>query len=501
MDALMNGRKRTNLYGLRQALRNTSGAIDLASIMVGVLVIGIIGGVIASTVFAVIPWSQNEAAKSTLGSIRTAETVAFAHIKDDAVKGFQTFPELVDSKLIQSSDAVRVATNVSRDCYIAIARSATGAFFYSTSDGPDVSSYVIGSTSVPGCDVTTKGTDGNVGGPGSTPSRTVTDDLATGLLPTTGGTLPSSSGAGGTSADLTSNGAPHTTAARMVSTWDTSIVNKMTSGFQGLSTTCTKIVLPLSGAMNATINWGDGTTSPATELASHQYTGTPGPQTITINGTFEVWGDYDFNWSALCITGVPVWGETQTNWMDNAFNRAPNIGVVQEIPSTVESMAYAFASNPAFNSPVKFFTGNVKDMSGLFAYDSAFNQPVSLNTNSVTKLSSMFESASVFNSPLSLTSTKNATSLSGMFLNASKFNQPVNFDTGNVTSMRSMFGNAPAFNQPVNFDTKNVTNMDYMFYNAVTFNQPLNFSIAKNPSRVGMFYGAYAFNQDISGWH
>lgn len=54
-------------------LRNAAGAIDLASIMVGVLVIGIIGGVISATVFAVIPWSQNEAAKATLSSVRTAE--------------------------------------------------------------------------------------------------------------------------------------------------------------------------------------------------------------------------------------------------------------------------------------------------------------------------------------------------------------------------------------------------------------------------------------------
>ena len=213
--------KARKLKTVRAALRNTTGAIDLASIMVGVLVIGVIGGVIAATVFSVIPWSQNEAAKSALGSVRTAESVAFAGIKDDAVKGFQTFPELVGSKLIQPSTTVGVATSVPRDCYIAIARSSTGDLFYSTNTGPAVSPYVIGSTTTPSCDVTTKGTDGTVGGPGSTPSQKVTDDLATGLLPTTGGGAnPSSGGVGGTASDLTADGAPHTTAARMVSTWN-----------------------------------------------------------------------------------------------------------------------------------------------------------------------------------------------------------------------------------------------------------------------------------------
>jgi hypothetical protein len=59
----------------RQRLISTRGAIDLASIMVGVLVIGIIGGVIAAMVFAVIPWSQDSAAKQTLSAVRDAESV------------------------------------------------------------------------------------------------------------------------------------------------------------------------------------------------------------------------------------------------------------------------------------------------------------------------------------------------------------------------------------------------------------------------------------------
>jgi type II secretory pathway pseudopilin PulG len=57
----------------RAVLSNTKGAIDLASIMVGVIVIGLIGGVIAATVFAVIPWAQDNAAKHQLSNINTAQ--------------------------------------------------------------------------------------------------------------------------------------------------------------------------------------------------------------------------------------------------------------------------------------------------------------------------------------------------------------------------------------------------------------------------------------------
>ena len=57
---------------LRTALRNVDGAIDLASIMIGVIVIGVVGGIIAATVFTVIPWAQNHAAAGNLDAVRTA---------------------------------------------------------------------------------------------------------------------------------------------------------------------------------------------------------------------------------------------------------------------------------------------------------------------------------------------------------------------------------------------------------------------------------------------
>jgi hypothetical protein len=59
---------------IQVVLTSAKGAIDLASIMVGIIVIGLIAAVIAATIFMVIPWSQDKAAKDQLGSVVTAES-------------------------------------------------------------------------------------------------------------------------------------------------------------------------------------------------------------------------------------------------------------------------------------------------------------------------------------------------------------------------------------------------------------------------------------------
>lgn len=70
---------------VKEAFRNEDGAIDLASIMVGIIVIGLIGGVIAATVFAVIPWAQDNAAKQQLDSVAAAQSAFIGLTTDGAV--------------------------------------------------------------------------------------------------------------------------------------------------------------------------------------------------------------------------------------------------------------------------------------------------------------------------------------------------------------------------------------------------------------------------------
>jgi hypothetical protein len=123
---------------LYPALANRQGAIDLASIMVGVIVIGVIAGTIAATVFAVIPWSQDRAAASALDSVRTAQSVTLAQSSEAGAAEYQSMDQLVSAELLQASTTVDVVTDTAGTCYLATAVSASGSVFWSDSTSPTV---------------------------------------------------------------------------------------------------------------------------------------------------------------------------------------------------------------------------------------------------------------------------------------------------------------------------------------------------------------------------
>jgi alpha-tubulin suppressor-like RCC1 family protein len=158
---------------LRQALRSDTGAIDLASIMVGVIVIGVIAGIIAATVFAVIPWSQNSAAKGNLDAVRTAEGVAMV-----MTDKYQTVDQLIALGYLQppagsivaegvpggsglgirgpvlavtAPQSTQVVLNADATCYVAGSRSATGDVYFSTSKNAAVDKYKAGTSNTDWC--------------------------------------------------------------------------------------------------------------------------------------------------------------------------------------------------------------------------------------------------------------------------------------------------------------------------------------------------------------
>jgi type II secretory pathway pseudopilin PulG len=89
MSILANAKAKAVRGNVKEAFKNEEGAIDLASIMVGIIVIGLIGGVIAATVFAVIPWAQDNAAKQQLDSIANAQS-AYIGLSADGPTGAGT---------------------------------------------------------------------------------------------------------------------------------------------------------------------------------------------------------------------------------------------------------------------------------------------------------------------------------------------------------------------------------------------------------------------------
>jgi hypothetical protein len=136
-----------NELGFFGALKSEGGAIDLASIMVGVIVIGIIAGVIAATVFAVIPWAQDNAAKQSLDAVHQAESVSYAQSADKGgVSVYQstqgtgnittTDGEGATPGLLQASTKVAVVLTNGGAGYDSYSLSATGKVFESTSAAP-----------------------------------------------------------------------------------------------------------------------------------------------------------------------------------------------------------------------------------------------------------------------------------------------------------------------------------------------------------------------------
>jgi hypothetical protein len=122
---------------LRDALRSTAGAIDLASIMIGVIVIGVIAGVIAATVFAVIPWAQDRAANASLDAVKTAESVSYTMQTSATGAGrYSSSSQLKTDGYLPPSKTVIVFGNTT--VYKAFSLSATGAVFYQTSASPTV---------------------------------------------------------------------------------------------------------------------------------------------------------------------------------------------------------------------------------------------------------------------------------------------------------------------------------------------------------------------------
>lgn len=336
--------------GLRSTFRNTDGAIDLASIMVGVLVIGIVAAVIAATVIAVVPWSQDNAAKQDLDAVKTAESVA----KVQNTK-FLDMASLVSANRIQANDNVNVATDANGTCYVATSKSATGAYFWSSDTQPQPQKYVDGDSS------------------------TCTD-----LGPLVG--QPT---------------------ANMISTWDTSLPGCSTielpiTGYDASINWGDGSIETATGAGTSSFdNSGDrvGTAGP-----THTYTDTAGPHTVSITGTFTGFHHFMNGRDVLgdCLTGISRWRDTGTTDLTEAFADDYNLKEVAEIPSTVTTLKSAF-SNSSFSGDISNWdVANVTDMSYAFQGAYKFNSALSSwDTSKVTTMNWMFNGANVFNQNLS----------------------------------------------------------------------------------------------------
>ncbi len=232
-------------------------------------------------------------------------------------------------------------------------------------------------------------------------------------------------------------------------------------------------MLPLYGAMDVTINWGDGTPERILNSASngqnfHNYVAN-GVYTVTVSGSLEHFGNVMYNenqdWYLTQVTDFGTLGLTN---LASAFEGAFRLTVVPDVlPASVTNLSAMFSYAGSFNQNIgSWNTANVTNMASMFSYASSFNQIIgSWNTENVTDMSWMFYGASSFNQNIGSWNTASVTNMASMFNYAASFNQNIgSWNTANVTNMASMFSNATAFNQDISgWNFSNVSSMFYMF--------------------------------------
>ena len=441
-------------YSLRRKWgRNEAGAIDLASIMVGVITLGLIGGVVATTVFAVIPWVQDRAAKQQVDSIVAAQSAyrGLASGVPPVVPEGHTPNSYADSKklaqagLLQEGATYCTTGTNDGNGYLAVALSATGKYFAAT-DGR-TEPQEISPLDIPD----------NCGFPNVDKTPTLTK--------------------------LTYN-CPTTKSVRV----------------------------PIAYA-KGTAKWSDGTTS----THQGQYLREIPSKTLqagvtyefTFDGTYPAFGD---SWTGSghdCLISVDHWGsETGVTDASYAFYTAYNlVDVPAQIPSTITNMSYMFASAKNFNDPdvSQWNVSNITNMAYAFSGATNFNQPVNnWNVSNVTDMTSMFGATfgeSLFNQPLDKWNVSKVMKMGDMFFGAKSFNQPLNnWNVSKVEDMNDMFRNT-AFNQSLNdWDVSNVENMSGMFASS-KFDKPLeSWNVSDAKSMSYMFSFNKDFNQPLNGW-
>lgn len=134
---------------VHSVLRSSRAAIDLASIMVGVIIIGLIGGVIAATVFVVIPWAQDNAAKQQIESIHTAENALYGLSSDTQVElqGGAAASSFGDSSILQANSLLQKNANYcvrqteNGKNYIAYSKSGSGKVFTASNSNKTANVY------------------------------------------------------------------------------------------------------------------------------------------------------------------------------------------------------------------------------------------------------------------------------------------------------------------------------------------------------------------------
>lgn len=401
---------------------SSRAAIDLASIMVGVIIIGIIGGVISATVFAVIPWTQDKTARQQLDSIVQAESAHAGLSTDSGDYRFADSKELDAAGLLTANPQYCAVKSSDGKNYQAFSKSATGKIFTVTTKEP----------------------------------KPVETQSSTTCLATEENSEPITEPVDPNLSSFTFNCPAGITLAQVPVRF-----------------------------FNGTATWNDGTVStpvggssrlPAKEVV-------PGVDyTVVLDGTFtDLSNTTPEPYSTRsCLKSMDSWGENSgTVYASYAFAGATHlISVPKELPSTVTTIDGAFIGATEFNQDISTWDiSNITNLNNVFQDAQSFNQDISSwDISNVTTMSALFYGASSFNQDITSWDIKDVESIGYMFAYADNFNQDIShWNTENVTDMFGTFMGAKAFNQDISgWNTSKVTDMTGMFQDALVFNQNLS---------------------------
>ena len=115
------------MLGMNVRRGREAGLIDLLSIIVGVILIGIAAAGVVATLFQIVPWAQDNTARQSLSAVRTAESTAFA-----MDHRYSSFTGLVAAKRIPASNTLAAGLDADGTCFVGISKSATGKIFFIT---------------------------------------------------------------------------------------------------------------------------------------------------------------------------------------------------------------------------------------------------------------------------------------------------------------------------------------------------------------------------------